>query len=202
MNGDIKNIQKDEIEQAAKTLHLAFINDPLMLWIFGSNEIYQQKSLAVTKTWVSYCVRYGLALRSANFECVALRKLKGDVKNSLWRLFRAGMLKTPKLMGNNAFSRLMAFETLSNQFKHKHMANKPFLYCWMLGTKPNFQQLGFAKLLMEKTFEISKKESIPCYLEVASPHSKAIHEHKGYRILDEFMLPQSNIKITTMLKTP
>lgn len=199
MNNKIYQIQKQDIPKAAETLKLAFADDPLISWIFGSKEHFLANSQDLIETWVRYCVYYGLAYRTEQFESVSLRKLPGDVKSSLWKMFRAGMLKTPRIMGKEAFHRLMYFDDLSIRYKKKLMAKRLFLYCWQLGTKPQYQHQGFGRLLMDKTFAMAKKFNVPCYLETASKASKKIHERAGYQILDEILLPDSQIQITMML---
>ncbi|MBA3535353.1 MAG: hypothetical protein H0T84_01900, partial [Tatlockia sp.] len=106
-------IKNNEIEQAAITLFYAFENDPLILWIFGDKQSYKAKAIPLFKTWVKYCVLYGLALRTENFESVGLRKKPGDLNLGFWRVIRSGMYKNPRILGEAGFKRLMDLEDLT-----------------------------------------------------------------------------------------
>ena len=197
---EVREITPNEIEQAAKTLFAAFENDPLMLWIFGDKRLYNEKAVAVLKTWVKYCVLYGKAFRTNNFEAIALRRKPGDTHFSFWRMLRSGMVTTPSVLGKAAFKRLMQFDELATQMKKEQGIIQHFWYCWMLGTKPALQKQGFGKALMTHTFNMAKQAKLPCYLETVSESSKQVHLHAGYKTVAEAMLPESDIKITAMLR--
>lgn len=194
----MKLIKSAESSLAAETLHKALAEDPLIRWMFVDEAGYQQ-SVPIISTWVKYCVLYGLAYRTEQFESVALRKMPGDLTTSLWKTFRSGMIRSPRLMSKEAFDRMIAFDKLSQKVKQQTMQDKPFIYCWTLGTLPDMQSQGFGSELMNATFEKAASLNIPCYLEVANPVSKIIHQKKGYEILKEFALPDSDIQITAML---
>jgi GNAT superfamily N-acetyltransferase len=194
------NIKLAEIEQAAITLFYAFENDPLMLWIFGDKQSYKAKAIPLFKTWIKYCVLYGLALRTDNFESVGLRKKPGDLKLSFWRILRSGMYKNPKILGESGFKRLMDFDDLTSQARKNLMAKQSYWYCWMIGTKPEFQNQGFGRAIMDYTLDLAKKTNLPCYLETASKGAIQVHCSKGFEILSEIQLTGSEVKITLMKK--
>jgi len=149
MNKTIYKIYYSEISASANTLKMAFADDPLMMWVFGNKNHYLKTSQKAIETWVKYCVYYGLAYRTEKFESIALRKLPGDIHTSWWRILRSGMFRMPGYMGKESFKRLMYFDKLSEEYKEKLMKERPFLYCWQLGTKPEYQQQGFGRLLMD-----------------------------------------------------
>jgi len=197
---NVIEIKLNEIEQAANVLANAFKNDPLMQWIFGDNQSYEEKSMPIYKTWVKYAVLYGKAIRTNQFEAVALRKKPGDLKEGSWRLFRSGMLKTPSIMGQESFDRLMEFHHLVTEERKKQMGNKLFWYCWMLGTNPAHQKMGFGGALVRYTERLQKETNLPCYLETASTFAIQVHLRHGFKVLSETPLPQSDIVITAMLR--
>lgn len=53
---------------------------------------------------------------------------------------------------------------------------------------------------MEHTFNAARERLVPCYLETTTPQAYAVHVHKGYKKINEFLIPDTTIKITTMLK--
>lgn len=194
------SIQKSDANRAAETLHQAFRDDPLLLWIFGGQSEYDIKGKALLLTWVNYCILYGITYRTENFEAIALRRQPKDFDISLWRLFRSGMLKTPSILGNDAFDRLMIVDKLSKAVKKQYMKDKKFIYCWNIGTLPGHRGQGYGSSLMQATFDYAKQNNLPCYLEVASEKSKQIHLGKGYKVVTDFELPNSSVKVTAMIR--
>jgi len=194
------NITYAEAKQASATLFSAFTNDPMMQYVFGSEEQYLSIGQEVIETWINYCIRYGFALRTANFESIAIRKWPKDTSTSLWRIFRSGMFKLPKLMGKASFNRLMIMDELLNKLRKTNMEKKPFLYCWVLGTRKEDQNKGFGNILMQATFNKAKELNVPCYLETITEQAQKVHTHKGYKLLASEQIPDSEIIIKTMLR--
>lgn len=202
MNNNIEviEIKQDEIDQAAITLFYAFAEDPMMLWIFGDKQFYTDKGMAVIKTWVKYCVLYGKAIRTNNFEAVAIFRKPGDTKLSFWRMFRAGMLKAPNLLGKEGFKRLMHFEETLTQAKAKNLGNRRYWYWWMIGTKPESQKQGFGQALMAYSFDLARRDNLPIYLETSNENSLQIYLYKGFKILSKHPLGNSEVIITSMIR--
>ncbi len=196
----VSDISPHEIDETANTLFCAFQNDPMMQYIFDGEENYQSKGPAVIKTWIAYCVRYGKAFRTSGFESVGIRRKPGDLKMSLWRILRSGMIKTPQLIGKDGLKRIETLEKALTEQKIKNMGNKKFWYCWVLGTKPEKQGYGFGSAIMRRTFELAKNDNLPCYLETVTESALSVHKKKGYQLLSEFLIPDSQLKIFCMLK--
>jgi len=196
----VSPVAPEEITLAATTLYHAFYDDPLIRWLFVDENNYQKNGLRIYEGWVKYCVLYGKALKTPHFESVGLRRKPGDDKLTFWRLLRSGMYKAPRLLGKQSFQRILEFEALSLQAKQQNMGEDLFWYCWALGTETQFQNKGFGNAIMNYTFELAQQDQLPCYLETASENSLQIHLHKGYRLVSEFILPDSTIKIFTMLR--
>jgi hypothetical protein len=199
-NSTVHIMTKREIPEAAKTLSQAFVNDPLMLWLFGTQDAYNKNSQVLFSTWINYCIRYGKAFRTESFESVALRKVPGDTKLSLWRMLRSGLLKTGKLLGKEGMKRLILMDKILSEEQKKNMNGRPYWYCEMLGTRSDKQKQGYAKLLMNKTFALAKEDNVPCYLEAITQSAMQCHLHAGYKKLSERNIPDSDITIYSMLR--
>ncbi|MCL9683909.1 GNAT family N-acetyltransferase [Legionella maioricensis] len=197
---EITDITLNELEQVASTLFDAFKNDSLIQWIFSDQSAYREKGILIFHTWVKYCVLYGKAFRTQNFEAIALRKIPGDTHLTFWRMFRSGMLSTPGILGKQAFNRLMQLDDLTMKERKKNMGSQQYWYCWMLGTKPEYQKKGFGKALMQHTFNTAESTLLPCYLETASESAKQVHIKSGYKILSEITLPESDVQLTSMIR--
>ena len=77
---------------------------------------------------IKYCILYGKAYRTENFEAIACRKLPGDIKFGFWRMFRSGMLKLYKVLGKERFNHLMEISKTMESSSKKHMGNQKYLY--------------------------------------------------------------------------
>lgn len=196
----VYEIKPAEIDKAAKTLFEVFKEDTFMQWIFGSAENWHANGEAAMRTWVKYCMLYGKALRTENFESIALRKRPGDVKFSFWRGFRSGMLSTPKLLGKEGFERLMAFDEMANKAKQQHYGSKQYWYCWLIGTLPHKQRQGFGSALMQYTFDLAKRDGLSCCLETVHESSLQVHAKKGYEVFAELPLDDGNLCVRLMDK--
>ena len=197
---NVFNISLSDVSQAAHTLCEAFQNDPMCIWLFGSKDNFSKNAQAILETWVRYCVLYGYAFRTEDFEAIALRKKPYDTKFSLWRGFRSGMLKSRQLLGKHGFDRLMVLDNALKQAAKKNMPDNPYLYCWVLGTLPQKQGQGYGGMLMKKTFALAKSLNVPCYLETFTRINIDIHGHNGYRVLEKLQMPGTDLNLTCMLR--
>jgi ribosomal protein S18 acetylase RimI-like enzyme len=196
----VKNIIYSEVDQASETLYQAFKSDKMMQWLFVNKENYDNNAKALFKTWLQYGIRYGVALRTEQYEAIAIRRKPGDTKFGFWRMLRSGMLKTPKLLSKEGMKRLEILGRFCSQAVTEYMPNQLFWHCWVLGTLPEKQKQGFARALMNKTFELAANDNLPCYLEtVAGSAAENVHKHVGYKPVTTFVLPECEIKIATML---
>ncbi|ASQ44678.1 GNAT family N-acetyltransferase [Legionella clemsonensis] len=195
---EVRDLQSDELANAVAILTQAFAKDPVMQWVFGEN--YQEKAPAMFEAITRYCMLYGKAFCTSEMEAVALRKSPADKKFSWWKTFRAGFFSLPRRMGNTAFKRLMLFDDITQKERKKHMGNKAFWYCWCLATNPEYQRQGFGTALMNYTFALAKQSGYPCYLETATVENQTLYEKNGYVKLSELYLPNSEVKIISMLR--
>lgn len=196
-------IAATEIFRAAETLTKAFKNDTMMQWLLETPEEYDLKAHALFETWIKYCVLYGVALRTENFESIALRRKPGDIRLSFWRILRSGMTQLPKILGKDGMKRLNHLGKACDKAKKRTMGNQKFWHCWVLGTAPEKQRQDYGRAMMDATFALAKADKIPCYLETATngPAQK-VHGHVGYQVLESFIIPNSNLNMTTMIYQP
>ena len=171
-----------------------------MLWLFGGEENYLKKARWVFKTWIKWAILYGVAITTDNFESVALRKKPNKHDFSFWTLWRSGMLMTRSVLGVEIFNRIMVLDKILKKEQSKNMTANNFWYCWGIGTHPIYRNQGFGTALMNYTFELAKRSSLPCYLETTSEEGVIIHAKHGYKLLSTAQLPNSQSKIYCMGK--
>jgi hypothetical protein len=196
----IYSINIDETKQAAVTLASAFQSDTMIQWLVGDSHEPQQLATDLFETWVNYTVRYGIALRTENFESIALRLKPGQSKLTLWKMFRSGMFKTPKIIGKHGLGRLESLSKALEKARNTNMKKQLFLYCWVLGTHKEKQHQGFGKSLVQETFKIARNQGVPCYLEtVTGCQSEGVHAKFGYEKKSIISIPDANFTMTAMV---
>jgi len=189
-------IRLNEVDRASETLIAAFKDDPFMDWAVPLDMAHHKRCQTVA-TWVRYCVRYGIALRTENFEAVALRKKPNDKGISFFRALRSGMLKMPRLMGKAYYDRLMLMDELTEEEIKRQMDNQPYLYCWMLGSLPEARGQGFAKALVKHTRALYDGV-YPNYLITSSESARSYHKHNGFKELTIKHAPNCPLDIIHM----
>ena len=148
---------------------------------------------------IKYCIRYGKAYRTANFEAVACRKLPGDTRFTLWRMFRSGMLKLPSVLGKEKFSQFLSVTQKLDDLVARQMGSRKYLYCLTLGTHPDKQRQGFGGLLMRETFDFARSLGVPCYLPTFTLSALSAHKHNGYVELENYHFAEYNLSVYCML---
>lgn len=191
-------LSKHNIERASSTLYLAFRNDPLLLWMFDGQDNYDRKALWAIKSWIKWCILYGIAIATPDFEAVAIAKKPGIHNFSLWSVIRSGMWRAPSLLGANIHNRIMTIDKLINAEQLKNMGSDQFWYLWLIGTHPSFRQRGYAKILMNDILELSRDSKLPCYLETATKSNVTIYHNLGFEKLSTINIPDSADEIYCM----
>ena len=110
------------------------------------------------------------------------------------------MWKFPSVLNEKIFKRMMLLDELLQKDQLTNMGSANFWYCWMIGTRPECVQKGYANQLMHYTFDLANQANLPCYLETASKNSMMIHQKKGYQHLSTIKIPDSSIEIFCMVK--
>jgi len=197
----IKHITLNESERAAETLANAFYNDALIRWLIGQTDDYFNTAKALFKTWINYAVRYGIALRTENFEAIALRLKPGQTKMTMWKMLRAGMFKTPRIIGKEGLNRIQILEKAIEKAQKENIPDNNFMYCWVLGTDPLQQKKGFGGALVQATFDMAAKLAVPCYLETATGGpSESVHGKFGYKAKSIIPISHADFTLTAMIK--
>lgn len=202
MSAAVKDISRQEISAAGQTLARAFRSDPLYAYIFGRQEHYDRVAPWMFSTWTRWSVLYGKAWATPGMEAVALRRMPGRFRVSLWSLLRTGMLATPRRLGAEAMGR---FDVVIRLLEEKHaqiMGGAPHWYCWVLGVVPERQGQGMGGVLMRHTFAHADRDALPCYLETTSEHNVRIHGSQGYEVRDTLRVPGSDVTLYLMVRPP
>jgi len=196
----VHKLEKSEIDRAVETIFAAFINDPVMLWLFGGVDGYHQHARFAIKTWVRWSMLYGLAIATDNCEAVALRRKPGKQEFTFWGMLRTGMFLYPRVLGKKIFGRIIELGKIIEAEQARNMGKQKFWYCWVLAVKPDKQGQGYGKALMQYTFDLARCDNLPCYLETATPVNLQIHGHNGFELVSQQQITDSDVMLYSMLR--
>lgn len=196
----VHELTKNEIDIATETIFLSFVDDPMMLWLFGGREGYMEHARFAIRTWIRWCMLYGLVIATENCEGVALRKKPGKQKFTLWGMFRSGMFSYYKILGKETMLRFSKLGDILNSVQNKNMGKQKVWYCMTIGVRPDKQGMGYGKSLMQYTFDLAKRDGLPCYLESANPNSIKIHMHNGFELFTPDIIVDSSLKMFAMVR--
>jgi predicted N-acetyltransferase YhbS len=85
---------------------------------------------------------------------------------------------------------------------HPQYAPEPHWYLAMLGVDPRWQRQGLGEALMRPVFELADRDSTPCYLEAPTLDNVRYYERRGFRVVAEGAIPESDVRIWMMRREP
>jgi GNAT superfamily N-acetyltransferase len=79
---------------------------------------------------------------------------------------------------------------------------RPHYYLDTLGVDPDWQGRGLGSALMEPVLERCDRERMPAYLNAGSPRSRELYARHGFRVQEEFTLPDDGPPLWRMWREP
>jgi len=198
---NIIQIQKNDINDAAKVLAVAFRDDPIFRYIFQTREKYEKSAAWLFSSWIRWAVLFGHAWMTEDRKAVLLMRSLQTAKMTLWSMIRAGMLLTPIKLGFSSFRRFY-FEILSTlDKKHEEvMGTEPHWYGWMIGVTP--EQRGIGTELLNYCFKIADDSHLPIFLETSTVRNVNLYNHKKFEVRDKVKFTPGDFTLFFMVRPP
>jgi ribosomal protein S18 acetylase RimI-like enzyme len=194
-------LRRDQIKPASRMLARAFMDDPISILAYP-NEKDRRTRLPYM---YEFSLRYSF---SSNEIYTTSERLEGIVvwrrrgihhKEPFWQIISTGAVWPALRMGAGIGKRMLPFyEYIEN--KHREIIPDPHWYLIGLGVDPDYQGQGFAARLDREMLARLDEESLPCYLETAKEKNVNVHQHLGFRVMDEFTVPGTSVKLWAMLR--
>jgi GNAT superfamily N-acetyltransferase len=187
--------------QAEDLLGRAFADDPLMsFWLPEPAQRHRQVP-RLMRFVVRYSLKYGTVETTEQAEGIACWLPPGEVDYHYGGVFRAGWFPLPFRSGLRNYVRMFANE------EHAHLIRLracpgPHWYLWTLGVEPARQGQGIGGKLLSAGLERSDAQGLPCYLETHNPRNVPIYQHFGFRVFEESIVPNGELRIWGMLRPP
>jgi GNAT superfamily N-acetyltransferase len=198
---DIIALRRDQIKPASRMLARAFMDDPIAILAYPN----EKERRARLPYMYEFSLRYSFAFNeiyttSERLEGVVVWRRRGiHHTESFWHIISSGAIWPALKMGTGIGKRMLTFyEYLEN--KHREIISGPHWYLMGLGVDPNYQGKGYASRLDRRMLARIDAERLPCYLETAKEQNVNVHQHLGFRVMDEFTVPGTTFKLWAMLR--
>ena len=197
-------IAEEQILAAGEALARAFFNDPLCVYTQRDHRARMYQF-----TWLfTQLVREGAAQ-----DGVYTNTLGGQPDGvAVWMPPQAGkqtaevavwseMDQIEQRFGPQAYRRFTEVYRHFDHIHHQCMAG-PHWYLALLGVSPRCQGQGIGYALLTPALQRADQEGLPCYLETFVSDNVPFYEHRGFRVVDAGVEPQSQVPFWAMKREP
>ena len=190
------------IPAAVDVLTRAFADDPGLLFVLPDAADRARLNARLAEAALRYTMRCGAALvTDGAVRGVALWFPPDAPLPTPADTAETGIAAVPALIGEAAwsrFARLIAhLDTL-----HPVHAPQPHWYLGMLGVDPAWQRQGLGAALMTPVFSKADRAGVGCYLEAPTAANAHYYANRGFRVVGETDVPESNVHIWLMRRDP
>ena len=182
----MKPLAPDQVDAGARTLAVAFFDDPLMHILAPDAKKREAVGPWFFAKSIAYGLRWGEVSCNDDVSAVAVWFPPGNTDITLGRMLQVGMGVLPLKAGLNGFVRFM--RALSAVEKFHKAVNGPHWYLMAIGTMPDRQGTGLGSALVELGTSQADAAGIPCYLETATESNIAFYSKRGFALTGEASL--------------
>jgi GNAT superfamily N-acetyltransferase len=195
-------LEKKHIKTAALMLTRAFKDDP-MTYYFPDPEEAKVKTPYLNEFYLRYYLPYGCSfISSPRLEGLAIWR-HSDVNSgiSFWRMLTSGAIWPAMKIGRKALRKLKEFDQHALR-KRKELAPAKHWYLAVLAVDPEYQGKGYGSKLLNEMLSNIDKEGLPCYVETEGEKNVSMYQRFGFKVVDEFTVPNTTDKLVAMLREP
>ena len=181
-----------EIGRLCRTAMHAFVDDPVMRWMYPEYESYSEGDGAtfdwVFRRWLAYDETY------TTDDCVALAAFipPGRPEVEVTNAIPVSEHPADRLARFAAIGTIMAANT----------PPEPHWYLNLLATHPHWQRQGLGTMVMQPIVERCDAEGLPLYLETETEENVAYYGHLGFTVRDEWDVPLDGPHMWGMIRSP
>jgi GNAT superfamily N-acetyltransferase len=183
---EIRPARKADAPAMTRTLADAFVDDPALRWIFREPDpaAYKERLRDFFGPMVRGAIANGLALCSPDSEAVTLWRLPGAIHPGFFETLRALPYLRRALGEGGGRAKL-----LGDALKDKAPAY-PYWYLQFAGVAPGAQGKGLGGAAIRAGLKRAKAAGCPAYLETDKADNVAIYQSLGFRVIDEWDIPE------------
>ena len=193
---------KEQIPESGAALGRAFYDDPLLTYILPNDATRPAPLRWFMTAAAKYGDAYGEVYTTAgHVDGNAIWLPPGDVKVTMGRMIKSGMLMAPFKFGLGPFNR---FLSVMNYLEHLHERDmpQPHWYLMILGVDPPRQGQGVGGALVQPILARADAEGTPCYLETQKERNVPFYQKHGFEVIVDEMMPKGGPRLSTMKRAP
>lgn len=193
-------LTKKHIKPASLVLSRAFLNDPLIQWLVPNFNIRAKNLHYLWEITLKIGIKYGEVYgTSENLEGIAIWRPPKNVNISYWKFVKNGGIKLPFKFGVESTKRMSFIQAVNDSIRNIYM-KVPYWYFGPIAVDPEYQGQGYASNLIRPMLKRIDNENLPIYLETNIEKHLSIYDHFGFRILEEIIIPNTNIVNWSMIR--
>jgi len=195
-------IQEKHIDAAAGVFARAFHQEPLKVYLFPDGKKRDEAGFHFFKFMLRYVILYGEAYAaSENMEGVAMWLPSEYAIMSRELMAKVGVkeLDIDGVLGKEFMAQVRPIYDFVEK-RHEHNAPFRHWYLAFVAVDPAFQGRGFAGKLIKPMLARLSQEKLPCYLETQIEKNVLIYEHYGFKLIEKFFVPNTEMYFYAMLK--
>ena len=190
------------IPSATHVLTRAFAEDPGLLFVLPDPNDRARLNTQLAEAALRYAVRCGAPLvTDGAVRGVALWFPPDAPAPTAEDTTVTGIAAVPALIGDAAWERFARLIAHLDALHPVH-APEPHWYLAMLGVDPSWQRQGLGAALMEPVFARADRDEVCCYLEAPTAENARYYSNRGFQVVGETDVPQSNVHIWLMRRDP
>ncbi len=174
----VRRARPDDLRSASTTAMRAFVDDPVMRWLYPEDEVFLAPNGAVLRPAMAGWIGLGEVWCTDDVAAVAVWIPPGRPE--------VEFPEDPDSPPPPA-DRLERFAIIGEAMG-AHTPTELHWYLQLLGTHPDWQRQGLAAALMNVVFERAEAEGLPCYLETETVENVAYYRHHGFEVRSEWDL--------------
>lgn len=186
----VKTLTKDDKDRALDAFTLAFVDDPMLRWIFSDGSVYLKNLGAAQFGLGGRALEHGTAYALDDFSAAAFWLPPGVGPDEALM----GALMEHAVPDNRRGDLLGVVEQMGQY--HPHEAH---WYLAVLGVDVSRQGKGLGSILMKHALARVDREHLPAYLESSNPRNISFYERHGFEAIGRIQSGTSPT-VTPMLR--
>ena len=196
------SLSNDAKKICAHLLAKAFLDYPLYVYGIKDKENQEKKLNILFQTLVEFTSRYGVIYTVGEpFKAVMLILPSTQIPISNWKMFLSGATHIFFEVGPGFLFRNDRVMRIQEQLHHKYMPD-PHQYGLTLAVDPVYQGQKLASKIFTTMLDEMRIQKTPCYLETNKEINSKIYQSIGFRVLNTYQYPFTEMTLYQMRWDP